>query len=324
MELFDSELKGVDMFRKSADKLFENVNAGKSIDDLIYPKNDKRKSIFFSGKGGVGKTSMACITAIQTARKGYKTLLMTTDPAAHIGNVLDKPVGAEITPIDGVNNLFAVKIDQKKVAKEYVEKVLEDARGKFNETTIKAMEEELNSPCTEEMAAFQKFIEYASTEDFDVMVFDTAPTGHTLRLLELPMDWSKQIQIKAGQSAEISEEDRKEKERFDKVIEMMKDKEATTFSFVMYPEKTPIVEAYRASKELETVGIETQLAVANLIIPEEQALTPFFKNRRNMQLKYTDEIKESFKNAKILQVPMYEKEIKGIEMLIDIAKAVYK
>lgn len=323
MELFDSELKGIEMFRKSALKLFKTKVSNKNIEHLIYPEKGKRKNIFFSGKGGVGKTSMACITAIQTAQKGYKTLLMTTDPAAHIGKVLDKPVTNEITKIDGVVNLYAVEIDQKKATEDYKNKILTDAKDRFDESTLKAMEEELNSPCTEEMAAFQKFIEYANLDDFEVIVFDTAPTGHTLRLLELPMDWSKQIQLKAGLSTKISQADKKQKEQFDRVIEMMRDEEVTTFGFVMYPEKTPIIEAYRASKELETVGIKTQLAIANFIIPEEQAITPFFTNRRNMQLKYLDDMHKKFRDLLILKVPMFEKEIKGIKMLTKIAENVF-
>jgi len=295
-----------------------------SIEKLIYPEKGKRKNIFYSGKGGVGKTSMACITAVQTAKKGFKTLLMTTDPAAHIGNVLDRPVTDEITKIDGVENLYAVKIDQKKATEDYKHSILEDAQNKFDENTIKAMTEELDSPCTEEMAAFQKFIEYASESDFDVMVFDTAPTGHTLRLLELPMDWSKQIQLKAGLSAEISDADKKQKEKFDNVIEMMKDEKLTTFGFVMYPEKTPIIEAFRASQELETVGIKTQLVVANLVIPEEQAVTPYFQNRRKMQDKYREEIKARFNEAQVLTVPMFEKEIKGIEMLLKVSNIIFE
>lgn len=294
------------------------------LQDLIYPEKGQRKNIFFSGKGGVGKTSIACITAVETAGKGYKTLLITTDPAAHIGNVLDKPVTEVPTAIEGASNLYAVKIDSKKAFEEYKKSVLQDAKGKFNEATIMAMEEELNSPCTEEMAAFQKFIEYASNDEYEIIVFDTAPTGHTLRLLELPMNWSKQIQMKAGISSGISEEDKKQKERFDNVIKMMKDVNITTFAFVMYPEKTPIIEAYRASMELETLGIKTQLAVANLIIPESQANTAFFKNRRNMQLKYLEEIKDRYSEAEILSVPLFEKEIKGLNMIKKVSREIFK
>lgn len=341
MELFDNELKGVERFRVSADILYEGKKQSKTIEvsskdiksysieknekvlPLIFPEEGQRKNIFFSGKGGVGKTVMACITAIKTAQAGFKTLLLTTDPAAHIGKVLDKPIGDIPTAIEGAPNLYAAKIDPKVAFEEYKKTVLEDAKAKFNEATVLTMEEELNSPCTEEMAAFQKFISYASEEKYDVIVFDTAPTGHTLRLLELPMDWSKQLQMKAGLSADISEEDRKQKERFDKVISMMKDKNRTTFSFVMYPEKTPIIEAYRASEELKTVGVETQLVVANLIIPQEQAITAFFKNRRNMQEKYLQDIGETFNAAEIVKVPMYDKEIKGIEMLKKIGETIF-
>ncbi len=290
---------------------------------IIYPTNGQRKNIFFSGKGGVGKTSMACITAVETAKKGYKTLLLTTDPAAHIGNVLDQPVGDKIASIEEIENLYAVKIDQKKATEEYKQNILKDAETKFDASTIMAMKEELDSPCTEEMASFQKFVEYASGDDFQVIVVDTAPTGHTLRLLELPMDWSKQIQLKAGVSTEISEEDKKQKARFDKVINMMKDEDITTFAFVMYPEKTPIIEAYRASEELETLDIKTQLVVANLIIPEEHAVTPFYQKRRKMQLGYIEEMKETFKNASLLKVPMFGQEIKGLDMLKEIADQIF-
>lgn len=341
MELFDSELKGVDRFRVSASILFDGKKPEKTtkveyknIDDikieknkdaknLITPKKDSVRNVFFSGKGGVGKTVMTCITAVKSANEGFKTLLLTTDPAAHIGKVLDKPIEDNPAPIDGCPNLYAAKIDPKVAFEEYKEMVLKDAKSKFSGATIATMEEELNSPCTEEMAAFQKFISYASEEEYDVIVFDTAPTGHTLRLLELPMDWSKQIQMKAGVTAEISEEDKKQKEKFDRVIATMKDKDKTTFSFVMYPEKTPIIEAYRASEELKTVGIETQMVIANLIIPEEQATTPFFRNRRNMQEKYLGEIKNDFKNSEIVRVPMYDKEIKGIDMLTKIGNNIF-
>jgi arsenite-transporting ATPase len=294
-----------------------------SIDKMIYPQAGMRKNIFFSGKGGVGKTSMACITAVETAGKGYRTLLMTTDPAAHIGSVLERPVLDTVTQIDGVKNLYAIKIDPKQAAEDYKHKILEDAKKKFNANTVLGMEEELNSPCTEEMAAFQKFIDYASQDDFEVIVIDTAPTGHTLRLLELPMDWSKQLQLKAGMSAEISAEDLEQKAKFDNMIAMMKDPSATTFAFVMYPEKTPMIEAYRASQELASFGIATQLVVANLVIPAEQATTPFFQNRRKMQLGYIEEIKSKFAGAALLQVPLFSQEIKGIAMLNAVAKQIF-
>jgi arsenite-transporting ATPase len=108
-----------------------------------------------------------------------------------------------------------------------------------------------------------------------------------------------------------------------KVISMMKDSDKTTFAFVMYPEKTPIIEAYRASQELKSAGIETQMVVANLIIPEEQATTDFFKNRRYMQEKYLQEIRNTFNTSKVVRVPMYDKEIIGLKMLKYIGETIF-
>jgi arsenite-transporting ATPase len=341
MELFNTELKGISRFRLIANSLFNGEVLSKVIDEdefkdikditsvkqdvssLIMPEKNSHKNIFFSGKGGVGKTVMACVTAVSLATKGYKTLLLTTDPAAHIGKVLDKSIQDKVTKIEGMENLYAAKIDPKVAFEEYKESILKHAKENFNESTVLIMEEELNSPCTEEMAAFQKFIGYAAEEEYDVIVFDTAPTGHTLRLLELPMEWSKQIQMKAGIDTEISAEDKIQKKKFDKVIAMMKNTSKTTFAFVMYPEKTPIIEAYRASVELESAGIKTQMVVANLIIPEEEAKSPFYKNRRNMQEKYMIEIKNTFNNAKIVKVPMYDREIKGLKMLKEIGGSIF-
>jgi len=290
---------------------------------LLYSQTGRCKHIFFSGKGGVGKTSMACITAFATAGKGYRTLLMTTDPAAHIGSVLERPVLDEITDVKGIPNLYVIKIDPKQAAEKYRNRILEEAKKKFDANTITGMAEELNSPCTEEMAAFLQYVDYASLDDFDVIVIDTAPTGHTLRLLELPMDWSKQLQVKAGLSTEVSEEDRAQKAKFDKMIAMMKDPAATTFAFVMYPEKTPMIEAYRASQELASFGIQTQMVIANMMIPQEQAITPFFQKRRNMQLKYIDEIRQKFSMATLVQVPLFDREIKGIETLSMASKLIF-
>ena len=117
------------------------------------------------------------------------------------------------------------------------------------------MREELDSPCTEEMAAFDRFIDLASRDTYDVTVFDTAPTGHTLRLLELPIDWSRQIDVKVFASVDTAAADDVAKARFGRVIDMMRDPAQSTFAFVMYPEATPIVEAERAIRELGTVGI---------------------------------------------------------------------
>jgi arsenite-transporting ATPase len=287
------------------------------IESLLRPSaKGSSRQVFFAGKGGVGKTTIACLTAVHTARQGYRTLLLTTDPAAHTGSVLGKEVTDQVEAIDGVPGLFAAKIDQKQATEDYKKGILDDARAKFDEDTIRTMTEELASPCTEEMAAFQRFIDLSSTPGFDVVVFDTAPTGHTLRLLELPLDWSEQIRLKATGSTEVmSAGDRQQKDRFDNAVSAMRDPELTTFSFVMYPESTPILEAYRASQELAAIGVATQLVVANLLIAEEQATTPFFQKRRQLQLGYLDDMRRRFPGAALLQVPLMDSDIRGIDKL---------
>ena len=220
-------------------------------------------------------------------------------------------------------NLWAVKIDPKAAAETYKARILDDARRRGRpEKAIEVMEEELNSPCTEEMAAFDKFIEYASQDEWQAVVFDTAPTGHTLRLLELPVDWSKQIDVKIFASVDPSAADDVAKQRFGKVIEMMRDPEQSTFAFVMYPEATPILEAWRAARELGTVGIQPGLVVANMVIPAEQANTPFTHARRAMQEKYLVEIAERFP-LPVAQIPLLPQEIKGLEMLAELGEQIY-
>ncbi len=295
-----------------------------SIDEVrarIQPKG-QRRTIFFAGKGGVGKTVASCLTAVWLAQQGHKTLLLTTDPAAHLGDVLGQPVGDSPAPLAGLDNLWAVKIDPKAAAETYKARILNDARQRGRpESAITVMAEELDSPCTEEMAAFDQFIDYASQADWEAVVFDTAPTGHTMRLLELPMDWSKQIDVKVFATVDGNAADDVAKRRFGQVIEMMCDPAQSTFAFVMYPESTPIAEAWRAAQELATVGIRPGLVVANLVIPSEQ-VTPFARARRTMQEKYLAEIRQRFATP-VLEIPLLPHEVKGLEMLAELGGLAY-
>ena len=166
-------------------------------------------------------------------------------------------------------------IDAKEAFRQYKEKTLDEARGKYSEDMLAAMEEELNSPCTEEMATFEKFAQFIESKDYEVIVFDTAPTGHTLRLLDLPFDYAKQVEmmIATDEGAAVQENTR---QRFKNIIEMIKDKHRTVFNIVLYPESTPIMEAYRAMLDLMEAGIETQMVVANMVLPPEVCTNEFF------------------------------------------------
>ena len=281
------------------------------------------RTVFFAGKGGVGKTVVSCTTAVWLAGRGLRTLLVTTDPAAHIGHVLGAAVGPEPALIDGVDGLWAARIDAKAAAAAYTERIIADAvaRGRGPDA-IAAMREELDSPCTEEIAAFDRFIDLASRDAYDVTVFDTAPTGHTLRLLELPIDWSHQLDVKVFASVDTAAADAVAKARFARVIDMMRDPAQSTFAFVMYPEATPIVEAERAVRELAALDIPLGLVVANMVLPEEVCRTPYARSRRRMQQGYLAETDRRFA-APVLDVPLLDSEVIGLERVAELVDRLF-
>lgn len=345
VHLFDSEIVGVQKLEMIAEQIFKNENLltnysidritskspefnqeskqeDKNITSKLVPHNGKPRKVFFAGKGGVGKSSVASATAVWIAEKGYKTLLLTTDPASHLSQIFDQKIGNSATQIENVKNLSVTFVDTKAVTQEYKDKILTDSIGKYDESRLIAIKEELDSPCTEEMATFEKFIDYASNKDYDVIVFDTAPTGHTLRLLELPVDWNKQLEIKTFVSMEETEVDKITKSRFKEVIDSLQDPNQTTFSFVMYPERTPIEEATRAIEELLGIGIPTSLIVANMVVEENLATNEFLQKRHKMQKKYLELMDKRF-TAPIISLPLMENDIIGIDELKKAGKYLY-
>lgn len=285
--------------------------------DFMLPKA-KTKFLFFSGKGGVGKTCLSSATAVWLARRGYKSLIVTTDPAPNLSDVFEQQIGHKITRVNGVENLWAMEIDPDRATEEYRNRILDPIRQFLPEETLRVMEEQLRSPCASEMAAFDKFIDFMESTEFDVVIFDTAPTGHTLRLLELPADWSKFIETSsqgAGQTCIGPVQSlAAAKDKYDRAIEIMRDKNKATFAFVLQPESIPIYETSRSIEELRTIGIDTSILIINGILPEEQCTDDFFKKRRRMQEKYLKEIDGKFKIPSV-QVSLLDTEIKGLDML---------
>ena len=289
-----------------------------SVADRLTPGEETRY-LFFTGKGGVGKSTVAAASATKLAEAGYETLVVTTDPAAHLEDIFGEPVGHEPTSVSQAN-LDAARIDQEKALEEYRTQVLDHVNEMYEgrddseidvEAAIANVEEELESPCAEEMAALEKFVSYFERDGYDVVVFDTAPTGHTLRLLELPSDWKGFMDLGSlTKGAAPASGD-----QYDEVIETMQDPERSSFAFVMYPEFTPMMEAYRAAEDLEDqVGIETAFVVANYLLPEEYGDNAFFANRRAQQEKYLGEIKERFETPMML-APLRRDEPVGLAEL---------
>jgi arsenite-transporting ATPase len=316
LEAFGAELHGgappaIDA-TPAAEPAEDSPAPAPDLDRLFLPSTGSAtRALFFTGKGGVGKTTISSVVAVHLADQGRRTLIVTTDPAAHLGEVFGIPVGGEPVPV--AENLAAVMIDQERAFAEYKERVLREAGASCSPEMLAAIAEELNSPCTEEMAAFDKFVRFIEGREYDVVVFDTAPTGHTLRLLDLPFDYARQAEMMVSSPDGAAVQERAGN-RFREIIALLRDPQRAVFGLVLYPESTPIMESWRAMLDLREAGIATQFVVANLLLPQEACLNSFFKNRRQMQLRYLQEIGGKFA-LPVLRFPLMGKEIRGLDLL---------
>lgn len=235
------------------------------------------KYLFFTGKGGVGKTSIACATAVNLADNGNKVLLISTDPASNLQDVFDMPLDNKGTAIKEVPRLTVVNLNPEQAAAEYRESIIAPYRGKLPESVIINMEEQLSGSCTVEIAAFNEFSDFITNEEkrkgFDYIIFDTAPTGHTLRMLQLPSAWNTFIAENTTGASCLGQlsglEDRKEV--YKSAVATLTDKTQTTLFLVSRPEASPLKEVERSSKELLDIGIETQHLIINGVLENYDA-----------------------------------------------------
>ena len=282
--------------------------------------------IFFSGKGGVGKTTMACATALHHARQGKRTLLVSTDPASNVADVLEQPIGYGIVPVMGAPNLWATEIDPDQAVKEYKEKVLDPYREIMPEDILASLEEQLSGPCTVETAAFERFIDFMDVDEYKVVVFDTAPTGHTLRLLALSVDWSRFIEASAQGSGQTClgpvQTIQGAKAKYDAATAMLKDPSVTQFVFVMRPEALSVYETLRAARELGGQGIVPAHLIANGLLPPEAGDGPEMEEKRADQEMRIAEA-EAGLNLKAKRIRLRPEEVKGSKGLLGVAAELY-
>ena len=225
--------------------------------------------LFFTGKGGVGKTSLACAAAVSMAQQGRKVLLVSTDPASNLDEVLGVRLSGVPTAVPGADRLFALNIDPEAAAKAYRDRVIGPYRGVLPEASINSMEEQLSGACTVEIAAFDEFTKLLgdahATEGFDHIIFDTAPTGHTLRLLKLPAAWTGFIAENTtgtsclGPLAGLETQ----KSLYDSSLHTLTDASTTTLILVSRPERSALAEANRSRAELAEMGVANQRLFLN-------------------------------------------------------------
>ena len=277
------------------------------------------KYSFFTGKGGVGKTSIACATAVGLADLGKKILLISTDPASNLQDVFGQELNGHGTDISEVPGLVVVNLDPEKAAAEYRESVISPYRGKLPESVIRNMEEQLSGSCTVEIAAFNEFSDFITDEakqrEYDHIIFDTAPTGHTLRMLQLPSAWSTFISESTHGSSCLGQLSGLEERKgiYKQAVSTLSDEKVTSLVLVARPDLAPLKEAARSSHELNLLGIKNQILIINGVLQhsdDNDNVTRLLSERQNSAL---HNIPEELKDYPMYSVPLRSYNLSNIE-----------
>ncbi len=278
--------------------------------------------LFFTGKGGVGKTSVACATAVALADQGKIVLLVSTDPASNLGQVFGVTIGEHLhTAIPGVSGLYALNINPEAAAQAYRDRIVGPVRDVLPAETIKGMEEQLSGACTTEIAAFDELTgllaDDAATEQYDHVLFDTAPTGHTLRLLQLPTAWSNYLDTNASGASCLGPLSglAKQRQQYAHAVAQLANGDATTVVLVSRPQRASLVEADRTSHELATLGIAHQQLVINGIMPENGSDDPLALALREREKAAIGSLPASLVSLPMDQVPLQPRNVVGLDAL---------
>ncbi len=284
-------------------------------------KTTETPFIFFTGKGGVGKTSLSCAAAIKLADEGKNVLLVSTDPASNLKDVLQSEVYDKVNPVSGVKNLWAINIDPEISAEEYRSRVTEPLKQILNEADIKKMNEELSGACTTEIAAFDEFSRFISGEseagEFDIVIFDTAPTGHTLRLLELPAAWASFTEENPDGASCLGPTSalKSSQERYSTVVGRLRDPKMATFYLVARADQASLKEASRTSDELTELEMKNQKLLVNGVFKALDTNDTFAVKMENLAKKELESIPGNLQNLPLQTYPLLPYNILGVEKL---------
>jgi len=280
-----------------------------------------RPYLFFTGKGGVGKTSVASATALDLADHGRRVLIVSTDPASNLDDVFRISVGTEPTAVPGADGLWIMNLDPEAAAAAYRERVVGPYRGKLPASVVTGMEEQLSGACTVEIAAFNEFTSLladpAITRRFDHVIFDTAPTGHTLRLLSLPTAWSGFIETSShgasclGPLAGLEHQ----REQYATTVRTLADPARTTVVLVSRPEPSALREAARTGEELRALGIANQELVLNGLLAAADPDDPVAAAFAGRQREALAQLPATLRHLPTITVPLVRTDLMGVEAL---------
>ncbi len=238
---------------------------------------DLPRFVFFTGKGGVGKTSLACATAVRLADSGRRVLLVSTDPASNVGQVFGVTIGAHVTLVPGVDGLAAMEIDPQQAAQAYRERIVGPVRDLLPAAEIASITEQLSGSCTTEVASFNEFTallaDDAAIAAYDHVVFDTAPTGHTIRLLHLPGEWTEFLDAGKGDASCLGPMAGLDRARstYATALARLADPGWTRLVLVARAQASSLAEAARTATELAQLGITDQHLVVNGVLPSDHS-----------------------------------------------------
>lgn len=275
------------------------------------------KYLFYTGKGGVGKTSVACATAVSLADNGKRVMLISTDPASNLQDVFSMELTNKGTTIPDVPNLVVANLDPIQAAAEYRESVIAPYRGKLPDTVLANMEEQLSGSCTVEIAAFNEFSNFITDgkiqQEYDHIIFDTAPTGHTLRMLQLPSAWSNFIRESTHGASCLGQLSGLESKKmiYKQAVETLADGNLTTLILVTRPETAPFKEAARAFGELSSLGVLNQMLIINGVLTEHS--DSLSSNLYEKQQTALNAMPESLQTLPLHMVPLRAYNVTGLE-----------